>query len=154
MLRKVLGALAGIATAVLTVMLMQWLSHIIYPLPDGLEVTNSGAMSAHIAAAPVAALLLVLAGYLIATFDGTFVACLIGRAPPYIYALLIGVLMLAGTASDLMREERRRPLAEAIASLERALKFGPPYGHAEDPEMSRKNIEERLLEWHIELQEI
>ena len=102
MLRKVLGALAGIATAVLTVMLMQWLSHIIYPLPDGLEVTNSGAMSAHIAAAPVAALLLVLAGYLIATFDGTFVACLIGRAPPYIYALLIGVLMLAGTASDLI----------------------------------------------------
>ena len=102
MLRKVLGALAGIATAVLTVMLMEWLGHIIYPLPDGLEITDSAALSAHIAAAPLGALLLVLAGYLIATFDGTFVACLIGRAPPYIYALLIAVLMLAGTASNLI----------------------------------------------------
>ena len=56
--------------------------------------------------------------------------------------------------SDLLREERRRSLAKAIASLERALELGPPYGHAEDPKMSRKNIEERLLEWHLELQEI
>ena len=102
MLRQVLGALAGIATAVLTVMLMEWLSHVIYPLPDGLEITDSAALRAHIAAAPLAALLLVLLGYLIATFDGTFVACLIGRAPPYIYALLIAVLMLAGTASNLI----------------------------------------------------
>jgi hypothetical protein len=59
-----------------------------------------------------------------------------------------------GTTSDLLHEERRRSLAEAIASLERALELGPPYGHAEDPKMSRKNIEERLLEWHLELQEI
>ena len=101
-MRNVLGAVAGIATAVLTVMLMDWLSHTVYPFPDGLEVTDSGAMSAHIAAAPIAALLLVLAGNLIATFDGTFVACLIGRAPRYIYALLITVLMLAGTASNLI----------------------------------------------------
>ncbi len=102
MLRKGLGALAGIATAVLTVMLMEWLSHTIYPLPAGLDVTDTEALSTYIAAAPLAALLLVLFGYLIVTFDGTFVACLIGRAPPYIYALLIAVLMLAGTASNLI----------------------------------------------------
>ncbi len=102
MLRKVLGALAGIATAVLTVMLMEWLSHIIYPLPDGIDLSNSEALTTYVAAAPLGALLLVLAGYLIATFDGTLVACLIGSGPPYIYALLIAVLMLAGTASNLI----------------------------------------------------
>lgn len=59
-----------------------------------------------------------------------------------------------GTTSDLLREEKRRSLAEAIASMERALELGPPYGHLEDPEMSRKDIEERLFEWHLELQEI
>ena len=57
-----------------------------------------------------------------------------------------------GTASDLVREERRRSLAEAIASLDRALELGPPYGHAEDPEMSRKDIEGRLFEWRLALQ--
>jgi hypothetical protein len=59
-----------------------------------------------------------------------------------------------GTTSDLLREERSRSLAEAIASLERALEIGPPYGHAEDPEMSRNNVEGRLLEWRLELQQI
>ena len=59
-----------------------------------------------------------------------------------------------GAASELLRDERRRSLAKAIASLERALELGPPYGHAEDPTKSRKNIEESLLEWHLELQEI
>ncbi len=58
-----------------------------------------------------------------------------------------------GTTSDLLREERRRSLAEAIASLERTLELGPPYGHLEDPDMSLKDVEERLLEWHLELQE-
>ena len=58
-----------------------------------------------------------------------------------------------GTTSELLREERRRSLAEAIASMERALELGPPYGHLEDPEMSREDAEERLFEWRLELQE-
>ncbi len=102
MLRNVVGALAGIAVAILTVMLMEWISHTIYPLPAGIEMTETEALNAHLAAAPITALLLVLAGYLIATFDGTFVACLIGRTKPHIYALLIGVLMLAATTSNLI----------------------------------------------------
>ena len=101
-MRKVLGALAGIAVAVLTVMLMEWISHTIYPLPDSIELTDTEALNAHLAAAPMTALLLVLVGYLIATFDGTFVACLIGRTKPHIYALFIGVLMLAATSSNLI----------------------------------------------------
>ena len=102
MLRKVLGALAGIATAVLTVMLMEWLGHSVYPPPDGIDLSNTEALTTYVAAAPLGALLFVLVGYLIATFDGTFIACLIGRAPQYIYALLIAVLMLASTASNLI----------------------------------------------------
>lgn len=101
-MRKILGGLAGIAVAVLTVMLMEWISHSIYPLPADLEITHTEALNAYLAAAPITALLLVLAGYLIATFDGTFVACLIGRTKPHIYALFIGVLMLAGTGSNLI----------------------------------------------------
>jgi hypothetical protein len=101
-MRKVLGGLAGIAVAVLTVMLMEWISHSIYPMPANLEITDTEALNAYLAAAPMTALLLVLAGYLIATFDGTFVACLIGRTKPHIYALIIGVLMLAGAGSNLI----------------------------------------------------
>jgi hypothetical protein len=101
-MRKILGGLAGIAVAVLTVMLMEWISHSIYPMPADLEITDTEALNAYLAAAPMTALLLVLAGYFIATFDGTFVACLIGRTKPHLYALFIGVLMLAGAGSNLI----------------------------------------------------
>ena len=66
----------------------------------------------------------------------------------------LSVAEQSGTTSDLLRAERRRLLAEAIVSLERALELGPPYGHVEDPEMSRKDVEARLLEWPLEFQEI
>ncbi|MCZ6869237.1 MAG: hypothetical protein O7G84_07040 [Gammaproteobacteria bacterium] len=59
-----------------------------------------------------------------------------------------------GTSNELLREERRRLLAEAIASLERALELGPPYGHHEDRDMSLKDIELRLVDWRLELQMI
>jgi hypothetical protein len=58
-----------------------------------------------------------------------------------------------GTASDLLREEKRPSLVDAIASMERALELGPPYGHLEDPEMSSEDIELRMSEWRLELQE-
>lgn len=59
-----------------------------------------------------------------------------------------------GATGDVLREERRRSLTDAVASMERALELGPPYGHIEDPEMTREGIEERLHEWRLELQEI
>ena len=37
MLRDVLGAIVGIAVAVLTVMLFEWISHMVYPVPADLD---------------------------------------------------------------------------------------------------------------------
>ena len=102
MIRKAIGAVAGIASAVLTVMAAQWLSHTLYPPPAELNLADSEAVAAHIANAPVMALLLVLAGYIFASFDGTLVAAVVGRAKPVAYALLIGLLMLVATTSNII----------------------------------------------------
>ncbi|MCH7980083.1 MAG: hypothetical protein IID59_01145 [Proteobacteria bacterium] len=102
MLRNIAGAIIGIAVAVLTVKFVEWFSHSLYPFPDGLEITDTEALNAHIGSLPLTAFLLVLAGNLIATFDGVITACLIGRIRPFFYALLIGMLMIAATASNLL----------------------------------------------------
>ena len=102
MLRDVLGAIAGIAVAVLTVMLFEWISHMLYPVPADLDVTSTTALADHMASAPPGALILVVAGYFVATFDGTFIAAWIGRAKPFIFALVVGVLMLVATVSNLI----------------------------------------------------
>tara|TARA_R110002049_G_scaffold196523_12_gene365679 strand:+ start:1302 stop:1718 length:417 start_codon:yes stop_codon:yes gene_type:complete len=101
-IRKAAGAVAGIVSAVLTVMATQWLSHSLYPPPAGLDRSDSEAVATHIANAPVLALLLVVAGYIIASFDGTLVAAIVGRAKPVAYALLIGLLMLVATTSNII----------------------------------------------------
>ncbi len=59
-----------------------------------------------------------------------------------------------GATGEGLREERLQSLADAVASMERALELGPPYGHPEDAEMSPDDIEERLIEWRLEMQEI
>ena len=102
MLRNIAGAIIGIAVAVLTVMFVEWIGHSLFPFPDGLEITDTEALNAHIGSLPLTAFLLVLAGNLIATFDGVITACLIGRIKPFFYALLIGMLMIAATASNLL----------------------------------------------------
>ncbi len=102
MLRNIAGAIIGIAVAVLTVMFVEWISHSLFPLPDGLEITDTEALNAHLGSLPLKAFLLLLAGNLIATFDGVLSACLIGRTRPFFYALLIGMLMIAATASNLL----------------------------------------------------
>ena len=102
MLRNIAGAIIGIAVAVLTVMFVDWISHSLFPFPDGLEITDTEALNAHLGSLPLTAFLLVLAGNLIATFDGVLAACLIGQIKPFFYALLIGMLMIAATASNLL----------------------------------------------------
>ena len=102
MLRNIAGAIIGIAVAVLTVMFVEWISHSLFPFPDGLEIVDTEALNAHIKSLPLTAFLLVLAGNLIATFDGVLTACLIGRVKPFFYALLIGMLMIAATVSNLL----------------------------------------------------
>ena len=101
-MRDVLGAVVGVAIAVLTVMLFEWISHTAFPPPPDLDVKSSEALSAYIASAPIGAILLLLAGYIVATFDGTFIAIWIGRAKPFVFALVVGVLMLVATTTNLI----------------------------------------------------
>lgn len=102
MLRDVFGAIVGIAVAIVTVMLLQKIGHMAFPPPADLDVEDTRSMMDYVRSMPVAALLFVLVSYIFAAFDGTFVACWIGHAKPVIFALIIGVLMLVATISNLI----------------------------------------------------
>lgn len=102
MLRDVLAAITGIVVAMVTVMLIQMLGHAVFPPPADLNLQNTEAMRTYVSSIPVAALLFVLASYVVAAFDGTFVACLIGRAQPMYFALAVAVLMLVATITNLI----------------------------------------------------
>ncbi len=101
-MRSIVGLIVGLAIAIATVMLFQWISHTVWPPPEGLDLEDSAALAEHLKAAPMGALALVLAGYIVGTLDGVFVGCWIGSAKRYIYAVVIGGLILVGTISTLI----------------------------------------------------
>lgn len=102
MLRNILAAIVGVVVAILTVMLVQMLGHWAYPPPADLNPEDADAMTNYVRTLPIGAFMFVLLSYVAAAFDGTFVACLIGRAKPFIYALVVGGLVLIATLGNLI----------------------------------------------------
>ena len=114
-MRSILGLIFGLAVAILTVMLFQWISHTVWPPPEGLDPQDSAALAEHLRVAPLGSLILVVAGYIVGTFDGVFLGCFIGTAKRYIPAVVIGGLVLIGTISTLIMIPH--PIWFAVSSL-------------------------------------
>lgn len=102
MIRKIFAVVLGVVTAVILIIAIETLSHAIYPTPDGMDVNNKEAVQAYVADAPVTALLLVMAAWLVAALAGGLLACFIARETPLVYAAIVGGLVLLGTIMNLI----------------------------------------------------
>lgn len=91
--RGLLGAAGGLILGVLCIVGFEVVSTLVFPLPQGLNLQDRAVMTEYIAGLPMAAFLLVLAGYLVGTLAGSWSATKIGRSmvPGYITgAFLLG----------------------------------------------------------------
>lgn len=102
MLRKISAVVLGVVTAVVLIIAIEALGHAIYPPPAGLDAADFEALQAYIMNAPIAALLMVMAAWLIAALVGGLLACFIARETPLIYATIVGGLVLLGTIVNLL----------------------------------------------------
>lgn len=99
--RTILGVLAGLVVAWLVMSLFEFGSLALHRPPPGLDLRNPEALALHIAAAPVSAMLLVLAGWVLGAFFGAWVAARIARHRR-VAALVIGALMVLGVVANNM----------------------------------------------------
>lgn len=99
--KNIAAGIAGVATAVVLVWLVEMLGHSVYPPPAGLDFADPDAMRAYVATLPIGAFLFVGGAWFIGTLSGTIVACKIGSAKPTIFAGIVGGLMLAATVVNL-----------------------------------------------------
>ncbi|MDA0705062.1 MAG: hypothetical protein O2805_00195 [Proteobacteria bacterium] len=102
MLRDIFAGVLGVAIAVLIVFLSDELSHMMYPLPEGLDPTDYEALRPYIASMPLGAFLMVMGGWVVATLVGAVVAGRIGTAKAWVYPTLVGGLMFAATTATLI----------------------------------------------------
>jgi hypothetical protein len=114
MIRTILGILVGLVVAWLTISICEFASLFLHRPPPGLDLRDPQALAAHIAAAPLSAMLIVVVGWALGAFLGGWVAARIARHRR-VAALIIGALVLAGVIANSMMIPH--PLWMTIAGL-------------------------------------
>ena len=102
MLRDIFAGIAGVVIAVLIVFLADELSHMVYPMAASLDPADTEDLRAYIATLPIAAFLMVMGGWVVATFVGSVVADRIGTAKLWIYPTVVGGFMFTATTANLI----------------------------------------------------
>ncbi len=115
MIRNIGALIAGIVTAFASIYLIEMLGHKIYPPPSDLDFSNPDAIRPYIATLPIIALLFPRFGWFVGTFAGSLVAIFCGDAKPYVFAGIVGGLVLAATVANLIMIPH--PLWFSITSL-------------------------------------
>ncbi|SOB80494.1 hypothetical protein SAMN06297144_1089 [Sphingomonas guangdongensis] len=89
-MRKVLGTLAGVVVAVITITLVELIGHRVYPAPAGLDLTPEG-VARYLESAPAGAMIAVVLGWFAGALLGGWTALAITRwsVAPWIIAGLI-----------------------------------------------------------------
>ena len=93
-LRRIGAVIAGMIVAFLIVFASEGIAHKIYPPPPGTNMQDMEKVKAFVATLPLSALLIVLTGWLIATFAATWLAARIAGTP--IPGYVVGALLLCG----------------------------------------------------------
>ena len=103
MSRSLMAAFAGTLSAIIIIMFVEMLGHQAYPLPKGIDINDTVAMQKHIDNLPMTAFLIVLAGWGLGTFTGTWLAVRIAGKDNGRPALLVGlILLIAGITNMIM----------------------------------------------------
>lgn len=101
MARNIAAGIIGVLIAGGIVWLVEMIGHTVYPIPPEVDFSDIDAVRAYIAGLPAGAFAFVGAGWFFGTLLGTMAACRVGTAAPRVFAIVVGLLMLAGTAFNL-----------------------------------------------------
>lgn len=102
MIRRIVATIAGIAVAVVVVMLVQKLGHSLYPPPADMDVNDQAFMKDYVANLPWGPLAFVIGSYALATLVGGWVAILIAGERPLVFSGIVAIFVLAGALTTVM----------------------------------------------------
>jgi len=94
------GLVVGMVVNMALVMLN---AYVLFPMPEGTDMSDPAQMNAYIATLPGTAFIVVLAAHLGQSFAGGWTAARLGASKPLVLALIIGVLSLVGGVMNMMQ---------------------------------------------------
>ena len=102
-IRRILGAVTGIVTAMAVIMLVETVGHTVSGGPAMPDVNNAEAVTAYAASLPIGSLLSVLIAWVGGTAAGVVAGSLIARGRSFFIAILVGALVLLGAIMQVMQ---------------------------------------------------
>lgn len=93
--RSLLGVLAGIAVAMVVVMVVELVGMKVYPLPAGVDATDPEALKALMPTLPLGSFLFVLVSWILGTGAGALAAQRVSNATTRAPGLAVGAIILA-----------------------------------------------------------
>lgn len=96
MLRNIGAVLVGLLVGMAVNIVIINLNLLLFPLPEGVSLSDQEALKAVVAEQPAAAWIGVIAAHLGQAFVGGWVAARLGASRPVLLAMIVGVLTLAG----------------------------------------------------------
>jgi len=99
-LRNVAAVIAGLVVGMIVTLALIQLNTVFFPLPAGVDLTDTAQMKNVIQGMPAAAWILVVAALLGQAFVGGCVAARLSAPRPMMLAMIVGVLSLAGGSAN------------------------------------------------------
>jgi hypothetical protein len=103
MIRSALVLLAGVVAALVMVVLMDRVAGSLYALPSGTDPNNPESMRQAVATLPVAAFLLLLAGWVLAGGVGSYTAARLATHARATHGLIVALFMVVATVGNLAK---------------------------------------------------
>ncbi|MBT8253088.1 MAG: hypothetical protein HKN00_07640 [Flavobacteriaceae bacterium] len=100
-MKNVLAVVIGLLSAFVTIMALEYLSTVLFPLPEGADPTDLEWLKNNLESIPGGAMITVAIAHLIGIIIGMFVATLIAKKT-LIPAYIVGVILLVGTIMNLI----------------------------------------------------
>lgn len=95
MLRTILGIILGVIAMAISVSGFESLGHMLYPPPPGLDPNDLAQLDSIVAAAPVGAMAMLVAGWCLGTLIGGGIAARLARHPR-VAACVVALVVITG----------------------------------------------------------
>jgi hypothetical protein len=108
LVRSILAILAGIIVGSVIIAALEFVGHLVYPLPEGLDPrdpVDRKALEDYVANAPVGSHLLLLLAYAVGTFVGAWLAAALAGRKPIVHGIIAGAFFLLATIANLQMIE-------------------------------------------------
>lgn len=93
-MKKIVPVLAGVISAVITVFLVEGISHSIWPPPEGIDISNPEDLAILMETIPLPAIVAVLVAWILGAFVGGLIARKVDNSPDNSSSLITGGIVV------------------------------------------------------------